>query len=155
MPISEFESHSGEVYSIQHYVIDCQWLAAGRWFSPVSSTNKTGILLKVALNTITLTLDIMFSWLVYLYMHSGRDGIHGWILLQEMTCPNMERLCKISFALYNEICENICIIYIINIRITSFHLRILFVRRYICQAGVLETVQKQTNKKKNKKKTTN
>jgi len=35
----------------------CQWLAAGRWFSPVSSTNKTDrhditeILLKVALNT--------------------------------------------------------------------------------------------------------
>ena len=42
-----------------------QWLAAGRWFSPgtpVSSTDKTDrhditeILLKVALNTITLTL---------------------------------------------------------------------------------------------------
>jgi hypothetical protein len=35
----------------------CQWLAAGRWFSlgtPVSSTNKTEILLKVVLNTITL-----------------------------------------------------------------------------------------------------
>ena len=45
----------------------CQWLAVGRWFSPstpVSSTNKTDrhditkILLKVALNTISLT---MFS----------------------------------------------------------------------------------------------
>ena len=44
----------------------CQWLATGRWFSPgapVSSTNKTDrhdiaeILLKVALNTITLTLS--------------------------------------------------------------------------------------------------
>ena len=43
----------------------CQWLATGRWFSPdtpVSSTNKTDsydtteILLKMALNTITLTL---------------------------------------------------------------------------------------------------
>ena len=43
----------------------CQWLEAGRWFSsgiPVSSTNKTDrhdiaeLLLKVALNTITLTL---------------------------------------------------------------------------------------------------
>ena len=42
----------------------CQWLAAGQWFSPVtqiSSTNKTDhhdiaeILLKVALNTKTLT----------------------------------------------------------------------------------------------------
>ena len=43
----------------------CQWLTIGRWFSPgtlASSTNKTDhhdiaeILLKVALNTITLTL---------------------------------------------------------------------------------------------------
>jgi hypothetical protein len=42
----------------------CQWLVTGQWFSlctPVSSTNKTDrhditeILLKVALNTITLT----------------------------------------------------------------------------------------------------
>ena len=36
----------------------CQWLATGRWFSPISSTNKgdhhdiTEILLKVALSTI-------------------------------------------------------------------------------------------------------
>jgi hypothetical protein len=36
----------------------CQWLATGRWFSPISSTNKTAhhdiveILLKVALNNI-------------------------------------------------------------------------------------------------------
>ena len=45
---------------------DCQWFAAGRWFSPstpVSSTNKTDrhdipeILLKVVLNTITLYLQ--------------------------------------------------------------------------------------------------
>ena len=39
----------------------CQWLATGQWFSPVSSTNKTDChditekLLKVSLNTITLT----------------------------------------------------------------------------------------------------
>ena len=38
----------------------CQWLAAGRWFSPVSSTNKidrhdiTEIVLKEVLNAITL-----------------------------------------------------------------------------------------------------
>jgi hypothetical protein len=47
----------GQVYSIQHYVIVCQGLATGRWFSQgtlVSSTNKTNryditeILLKVA-----------------------------------------------------------------------------------------------------------
>jgi hypothetical protein len=53
----------GEVYSIQHYVIKFvnDSRAAGWWFSLVSSTNKTDlhditeILLKVALNTITLT----------------------------------------------------------------------------------------------------
>ena len=39
----------------------CEWLATGRWFSPVSSTSKTDhhditeILLKVALNTISQT----------------------------------------------------------------------------------------------------
>ena len=54
----------GEVYLIQHYgikfVSDLQQV--GQWFFPVSSTNKTDchdkttILLKVVLNTITLTL---------------------------------------------------------------------------------------------------
>jgi hypothetical protein len=51
----------GEVYSTQHYVIACQRLPTGLWFSlgpPASSTNKTDhhditeILLKVALNTL-------------------------------------------------------------------------------------------------------
>ena len=61
----EFESHSGEVYSIQHYVIKIvSDFPTGQWFSQstlVSSTNKTDshditeIWLKVALNTITLT----------------------------------------------------------------------------------------------------
>jgi hypothetical protein len=57
----------GEMYLIQHYVIKCvsDLQKAGQWFSlgsPVSSTNKTDchdiaeILLKVALNTKTLTL---------------------------------------------------------------------------------------------------
>jgi len=59
-----FESRSGEVYSIQHYVIKLSVTCAGGWFSPgtpVSSTNKTDrhditeILLKVALNIITIT----------------------------------------------------------------------------------------------------
>ena len=53
----------GEVHSIQLCDKVCQWLAAGRWFIPgtsVSSTNKTDhhniteVLLKVALNIITL-----------------------------------------------------------------------------------------------------
>ena len=57
----------GEVYSIQHYLIRLfsNSRHAGLWFSPVtpvSSTNKTDrhdmteIVLKVALNTITLNL---------------------------------------------------------------------------------------------------
>jgi hypothetical protein len=63
LPHCEFESCSGDMYSIQDKV--CQWLATGRWFSLstlVFSTNKTDchditlILLKVVLNTITLTL---------------------------------------------------------------------------------------------------
>ena len=59
--VVSLNSVHGEVYSIQHYVIVCSWLATGRWFSPISSNNKTDchdiaeILLKVALNTITLT----------------------------------------------------------------------------------------------------
>ena len=49
----------------------CQWLATGRWFSPgtlVSSTNKTDchyrteILLKVALNTITLSPNLSHQY---------------------------------------------------------------------------------------------
>jgi hypothetical protein len=48
----------------------CQWLATGRWFSPVSSTNKTDshdmteILLKVALNTIKQTNNPKPSYLL-------------------------------------------------------------------------------------------
>ena len=54
----EFESHSGDTTLCDKV---CQWLATGQWFSsgtPVSFANKTdrhditGILLKVALNTI-------------------------------------------------------------------------------------------------------
>ena len=53
------------VYNVVHTVGVCQCLLTGRWFSldtPFSSTNKTDshdiaeILLKVALNTITLTI---------------------------------------------------------------------------------------------------
>jgi hypothetical protein len=55
----------------------CQWLAAGQWFSPVSPTNKndrqtiTEILLKVALNTQTLTFDretYRNVWYMYMYI---------------------------------------------------------------------------------------
>ena len=46
--MSSISAH-GEVYLIQHYV----FVNDLRWFSPVSSSNKTEILLKMALNTIT------------------------------------------------------------------------------------------------------
>jgi hypothetical protein len=68
------------VYSIQNIIKTAtiiifdkvsQWLATGRWFSPgtpISSTKRTDrhdiaeILLKVALNTITLTLALTPYW---------------------------------------------------------------------------------------------
>ena len=64
--VSSIPAH-GEVYSIQHYVIKFvsdlpEWFSLG---TPVFSTNKadrddiTEILLKVALNTITLILYII------------------------------------------------------------------------------------------------
>ena len=59
----EFESHSGEVYSIQHYVIKFVRYLQQVSGIPVSSTNKTDrnniaeLLLTVALNTITITLN--------------------------------------------------------------------------------------------------
>ena len=73
----------GTRYNIMWYNV-CQWLATDRWFSPatlVSSTNKTDrhdiaeILLKVVLNTITLThltFNIQnwqntYAWILYSY----------------------------------------------------------------------------------------
>ena len=60
----------------------CQWLAVGRWFSPgtpVFSTNNTGchnitdILLKVTLNTISLTLILNCMHNMYLLSSSVRN----------------------------------------------------------------------------------
>ena len=56
---------SSKYLCTRYNMLVCQWLMAGRWFSPstlVSSTNKTDhyhiteILWKVMLNTITITL---------------------------------------------------------------------------------------------------
>ena len=68
-----------------HYVIVCQCLAAGRWFSPgrpVSSTNKTErhditeILLKFALSTIkTTNQSLMIYNLVRTASANGGAGI--------------------------------------------------------------------------------
>ena len=53
----------------------CQWLVAGQWFSlgtPISSINKTDchdmtkILLKVVLNTITLTPRLNSTWFFFI-----------------------------------------------------------------------------------------
>ena len=67
----------GEVYSIQHYVIKfVNDFATCRWFSPgipVSATNTTDhhhiteILLKVALNTIILTIIFTVSVILNFY----------------------------------------------------------------------------------------
>ena len=68
--VSSNDAHGG-MYLIQHYVIKfvSDLIAAGRRFSlgtTVSSTNKTDrhditeILLKVALNAITITLVLIF-----------------------------------------------------------------------------------------------
>ena len=62
---------------------DYQWLAAGRWFSPVSSTNKTNhyditeIVLKVALNikTMQLSLKLRFSFLRHMCVLFGCLGL--------------------------------------------------------------------------------
>ena len=71
---------------------NCQWLADGWWFSrgtSVSSTNKTDhhdiaeILLKVALNTITLTLSCIFRKILtnliwFIWQHFLEDTDYLW-----------------------------------------------------------------------------
>ena len=67
----------------------CQWLVTGLWFSPgtpVSSTNKTDhhiaeILLKVALNTITINLNHMWSWRFQLKIYRGKEIINDRIYM--------------------------------------------------------------------------
>ena len=93
-----------EVYSIQHYVIVCQWLATGRWFSPgipVSSINKsvhhdiTKILLKVALNTITLTLPpiIYFNFQYAFWVFLGFFWFFSKFILKYFHMLNCDHTC--------------------------------------------------------------
>ena len=75
----EFEFHSGEVNSIQHYVIkfvsDLRQVCGFSLGTPVSSTNKTGchdineILLKVTLNTKILTLTLHTKYFKLTSLH--------------------------------------------------------------------------------------
>jgi hypothetical protein len=81
----------------------CQWLATGQWFSlgtPVSSINKTDrhdvteILLKVALNTKTLTLNkanciffiYSFNSIAYLFPHFRQLDARKIGLRKPLTC---------------------------------------------------------------------
>ena len=82
----------------------CQWLTAGQWFfhgTPVSSTNKTNlhviseILLKVALNTMTLILtrytkQFYIDFIpVYHYTTQSYSNIkHLWYILKHI-CMDM------------------------------------------------------------------
>ena len=107
---------------LRRYVLDttlcdevCQWLAEGRWFSqstPVSSTNKTEndrhdkteILLKLALNTITQNLQ---SFDGYLYWVSEWLSFNAkWTILQLYHGEHnlyFAQLMMMMFALYKTI----------------------------------------------------
>ena len=71
----EFEPHSGEVYSIQHYVI--KFVSdLGTLVSIINKTDRqdiTEILLKVALNTINLNQPTYFS----IMKHISLGNING------------------------------------------------------------------------------
>ena len=103
----EFETRSWSgVLDATSYDKAYQWLATGRWFSlntPASSTNKTDhhekteILVKVALNTITLNLISICS--KYLYFHSiNRIFLKLWIMFSGFYFCRTEHvpLCDLS-----------------------------------------------------------
>jgi hypothetical protein len=78
--ICEFEFRSGDVYSIQHYVIRVfWWLAAYQWFSPVFPTNKT-----YRHDIAEILLDVL-----YLFgLHTLRENI---ILLKFILLPTVKK----------------------------------------------------------------
>ena len=101
----ELESRSDEVNSILDTILCdkvCQWLAAVWWFSlgtPVSSTNETDhhdiseILLKVALNTITLTFFLwLIDWLIYLFIEVLRQIFHAYSRRKELDLKMIQKL---------------------------------------------------------------
>ena len=102
----------------------CQWLVADRWFSPgtwVSSTNKadchdiTEILLKVALNTITLTLAVGFMMWWYLVTSSHPiwqpEPLIGWDIFNyfsNMTGHNLMKLGRVVHCMNYEVLTKCC-----------------------------------------------
>jgi hypothetical protein len=83
----------------------CQWLATDPWFSlatPVSSTNKTDphyiteILLKVVLNTKTITLTLLFYLFVNKWENYGL--LSYWHLLTDV---NIFNVIKITMYIVN------------------------------------------------------
>jgi len=101
--VHDYTGHRGRIVMVSGFTItyascayhwdkECQWLAAGRWFSlctPISSTNKkkhiTEILLKVVLNTITQILwgcyfpSLQVRWksnYLWLDRKKSRDNFH-------------------------------------------------------------------------------
>ena len=88
----------------------CQCLVAGRWFSPVSSTNKTyrhdttEILLMAAWNTITLTLTHPYQTLVIMYFSTFITAVILYILvvltLQYLKHFDIWYTCHIGCQLY-------------------------------------------------------
>jgi hypothetical protein len=86
----------------------CQWLAAGQWFSPdtpVSFTNKTDhhdiavILLKVALNTVTITLTLMKVFHVLLKEILLSDDFCWWKIIFSKTGAHQEACLSTCFPI--------------------------------------------------------
>jgi hypothetical protein len=89
----------------------CQWLATGRWFSPVSSINKTDrhditkIVLKEALNTINWT---------YAKPSMSRKAIWGQISVNVWMFPDDFILNIYIYIQYNNIMYKRVILRVIN-----------------------------------------
>jgi hypothetical protein len=81
----------------------CQWLVTGRWFSPVSSINKTDsdyiteILLKVGLNTIniyTWKIHVLLTYAISELSFNFFGGDFWWIL---------------KFSIFIHLCMYVCL----------------------------------------------
>ena len=102
----------------------CQWLWTGQWLSPVSSTNKTDchditeILLKVVLNTKTLTLTHHIFYLYYIVFFISQ---YFFYLHHIVIYP------RILFYLYYIVFFNLPYFFIYIILLFFFYLTIFFI----------------------------